>query len=70
MSRTDDVRDTDFWRARLIQYLVADFDVPVTTDPLGDGREQLLDTLPLGGRLDHADPVGVLLSPQVAPVGS
>jgi hypothetical protein len=36
---------------------------------LGDGPEQLLDALLLGGRLDHADPVGLSLLPQVVPVG-
>jgi hypothetical protein len=43
--------------------------VALTPDPAGDGREQLLDALLLGSRLHHADPVGVSLSPQVAPVG-
>jgi hypothetical protein len=43
--------------------LVADLDVPVTPDPSGDGREQLLDVLLLGGRPYHADQVGVSLSP-------
>jgi hypothetical protein len=37
---------------------------------LSGGREQLLDALLLGGRLHHADPVGISLLPQVALVGS
>jgi hypothetical protein len=36
---------------------------------LGDGREQFLDALLLGGRLDHADPVCFSPLPQVALVG-
>jgi hypothetical protein len=43
--------------------------VSVAPDPAGDGREQLLDLLLLGGRLDHAPPVGSSLLPQVALVG-
>jgi arsenite methyltransferase len=35
--------------------LIADLDMPVTPDPEGDGREQLLDSLLLGGRLLIAD---------------
>jgi hypothetical protein len=30
--------------------------MPITPDPLGDGREQLLDVLLIGGRLHHAAP--------------
>jgi hypothetical protein len=37
---------------------------------LGDSREQLLDALLRGGRLDHAPPVRLPLLPQIALVGS
>jgi hypothetical protein len=50
-------------------FLVADLDVAVASDPLGDGGEQLLDARLLPGRLDHADPVGFSQLPQVGLVG-
>src|SRR5262249_60109041 len=46
--------------------LVAYFDVPVTPAPLRRGREQLLDALLPGGRLDHAPPVRLPLLPPIA----
>jgi hypothetical protein len=49
--------------------LVANLDVPVTPDPLSDGREQLLDALLLCRRLDHALTVGFSLLPQIPLVG-